>query len=117
MRTTALLASFTLGLFFWMNTVSAVTPEQLQAADSGLLPSVAPEKVPGSATFYSWQAWWLPPLPFRRFPELTVFDLGGGRFLIDDRFVSELPARFISRSARVRVPCLSTPIGPNIGCT
>src|SRR5881397_3838762 len=73
-----------------LNTTRAqVTDEELKAAESGQLKLLAPEDVPpfGFGEFYSWQHPWQPPLPFNVYPGLDVYDLGGGRFLSDDRLI------------------------------
>lgn len=78
-----------IGLGLSLNLARAqVTPAEMEAADSEVLGIVSPQALPQFGTFYSWQQWWLPPLPFLRVPEATVYDLGGGRFLYDDRWVA-----------------------------
>ena len=64
-----------------------VTPAELEAADASELKIVSPPALPKFGTFYSWQHWWHPPLPFLPIPDATVYDLGGGRLLYDDRWV------------------------------
>jgi len=51
------------------------------------LPLAAAEDAADSGTFWSLQVSNSPPLPFNPFPDLTVYDLGGGQFLFDDRMV------------------------------
>jgi hypothetical protein len=78
-----------------------LTSAALEAAAIGAFDSVPSNQVPANATFYSWQLYWQPPLPSDRFPDLTVYDLGGGRYLIDDRLV-EYPS--VSPGTNAPVP-------------
>jgi hypothetical protein len=50
------------------------------------LTPVPPDEVPQFGTFFSAQNW--PPLPFDWLPDLPVYSLGDGRFVIDDSSVS-----------------------------
>ncbi len=43
--------------------------------------------MPFSGTFYSWQRQWMPPWPYDPWPELPLYDFGGGSYLVDDREV------------------------------
>jgi hypothetical protein len=74
-----------------------LTTEELKAANAGQLRAVPAESLPAFGSFNSWQRPWQPPLPYDPFPELAVYDLGGSRFLMDDRqldyaLISELAA-------------------------
>jgi hypothetical protein len=64
------------------------TPSMIEGAEQGLYPVVSDPPLVGA--FYSWQLPILPPTPFNPFPDsgLTVYDLGGGLFLTDDRSVN-----------------------------
>jgi len=62
-----------------------VTLEQLAAAEAGQLAAVSPEARPQFGTFYSWQKPWQAPSPANFFSELTLYDLGDGHYLLDDR--------------------------------
>lgn len=75
-----------LGLGLVANVSTAqVTLEQLAAAEAGQLNAVPPEARPQFGTFYSWQKPWQAPSPANFFPELTLYDLGDGHYLLDDR--------------------------------
>jgi len=87
-----------LGVIFSLNASQGqVTPDEFEAAEAGKLKAVQPENLPFYGTFFSWQRPWTAPAPFDPFPELIVYDLGDGCFLLDDReldysLVSELAA-------------------------
>jgi chitodextrinase len=75
-----------LGAIFSLNVSQGqVTWDELLAAEEGKLSAVKPEDLPIYGTFFSWQKPWQAPAPANFFPELTVYDLGYGRFLMDDR--------------------------------
>lgn len=74
------------GLGFIANVSKAqVTLEELATAEAGQLNAVSPEAMPYYGTFYSWQKPWQAPSPVNFFPELPLYDLGNGRYLLDDR--------------------------------
>lgn len=88
MRIPLIITLLAIGVGLFTNAAHAqLTVDAMKAAEVGALNTVPADQLPKIATFYSWQFYWQPPLPFDRFPELTVYDLGGSRFLIDDRFV------------------------------
>ncbi len=51
------------------------------------LQQVSPQSLPQTGSFYRVQRSDYPPLPFDPYPELPVYSLGNGRFLIDDTSV------------------------------
>lgn len=55
------------------------------AANRSDLSQVSPDQVPEHGTFYSFQNW--PPRPYDWEPELPVYSLGDGNFVIDDSSV------------------------------
>ena len=64
------------------------------------LPLVPPDEAPTSGTFYTFQ--WadrFPPLPMNQFPELPLYSLGDGFYLVDDRTV-DYPALEAERTRR-----------------
>ena len=85
-----------LGAIFSLNICQGqVTPDEFEAAEAGQLKAVQPEDMPFYGTFFSWQQPRTAPSPVNLFPELTLYDLGDGRYLMDDReldysLVSEL---------------------------
>lgn len=74
-----------LGLVANVSSKAQVTLEELATAEAGQLNAVSPGAMPYFGTFYSWQKPWQAPAPANFFPELTLFDLGDGRYLLDDR--------------------------------
>lgn len=71
------------------NTARAqLTEAELDAAEAGLLKAVAREDLPRVGNFYSWQRPWHPPAPWPPLSAAAVYELGGARFLFDDRAVS-----------------------------
>ncbi len=65
-----------------------VTSAELTAAENGELPLVSPSETPRFGNFLSWQHDWQAPLPFDFYPDLPLYNLGGGRYLVDDRSLS-----------------------------
>jgi uncharacterized Zn-binding protein involved in type VI secretion len=55
-------------------------------AQTGTLTPVPPDAVPQIGTFYSSQNW--PPMPFDWAPDLPVYSLGNGSFVIEDSSVN-----------------------------
>ncbi len=67
--------------------VAFLPAQEAQPANNLNFQLVPPDQMPFSGTFYSWQRQWMPPWPYDPWPELPLYDLGGGYYLVDDREV------------------------------
>ncbi len=67
--------------------VAFLPAQEAQPANNPNFQLVPPDQMPVSGTFYSSQRQWMPPWPYDPWPELPLYDLGGGYYLVDDREV------------------------------
>lgn len=121
MKARLLIAWLAVGLGFMANVSEAqVTIEELAAAETGKLEAVPGDARPYFGTFYSWQKPWQAPTPANFFPELTLYDLGDGRYLLDDReldysLVNGLAALMVESASNDSIQMMSEGVGEGCG--